>query len=139
MSTVLTIKDAYEVASIAGVVDDPEVGYYHKCGIISKDNLEAIIGDNKIKEVETNLYYAIVDYDDNELEYDDDFNYIVDCFADDNFDQDEDYDGEYWVMAKCEYTITFTDSVTDADIKQIKAYIVRAANIDEDDIEESRE
>lgn len=139
MSIVLNITDSYEVASIAGVVDDPEVGYYHTCGIISKENLEAIIGDNKIKDIETDLYYAIEDEDDNELEFDDNFDYIINCFFNDNFDQDEDYNGEYWVNAKCEYTIKFTELVTTDDIRQLKTYIARAATINEDNIEETYE
>lgn len=143
MSIVLNITDSYEVASIAGVVDDPKDDYYRKCGIISKENLEAIIGDNKVEYTENSLYYAIEDYDDNELETDDDFDYIIDIFANNNFDhnenENEDEDDEYWVMAKCKYIVKFTELVTAEDIRQLKAYIVRATNINEQNIEETHE
>lgn len=139
MGIVLTVKDSYEVASVAGVADEPESGYYRACGIMSKENLKAIIGENKVESTESSLYYAIEDYDDNELETDDDFDYIVNCFADDDFEQDEDYNGEYWVMAKCEYKIKFTELITAEDIRQLKAYIARAAGINDENIAETHE
>ena len=139
MSIVLTVKDAYEVASVAGIADDPDEEYYRACGIMSKENLEAIIGENKVESTESNMYYAIEDDEDNELETDDDFDYIVNCFADDDFEQDEDYNGEYWVIAECEYKIKLTESATPDDIRKLKVYITKAADIKEENIKETRE
>lgn len=138
MNTVLIIKDSYEVASVTDV-NEPDAEYYRTCGIISKRNLEAIIGENKVAYIESNLYYAIENDEDEEIETDTSFDYIEDCFANEDFYQDEDYDGEYWLMAKCEYKITFTELVTQDDINQLKAYIVRAASINEENIEETHE
>ena len=139
MSIVLTVKNAYEVASIAGAVDEPDADYYRACGIISKKNLEAIIGENKVEYIESNLYYAIEDYNNKELETDSDFDYIINCFDNDNFEKNEDYNGEYLVIAKCEYKIKFTESATQDDINQLKAYIVKSVSINEENIEETHE
>lgn len=138
MNTVLIVKNSYEVACEIGISDEPEEDYHRACGIMSKENLEAIIGENKIKCTESSMYYAIEDDDDNELEVDDNFDYIINCFANNDFEQDDDC-GECLVMAECEYKIKLTELATPEDIRQLKAYIVKATGIDEDNIKETHE